>query len=1460
MATSCRSDILNFGRRLNTPEANSAESNSNIENFRRKKCYYCEALLPLSISPEPLRCFMARATRVLLCCLMLLLPKLAWAQIDKEFWFVAPNVHNEGSRQFNLPINLRITSQASAANVVVSMPADPSFAPITRNVGSNQNISIDLSAWVNQLQNTPANAVLNKGLLITSNADITAYYEVVSGVCNCNPEIFSLKGKNALGKEFFISSQYSYDESTAYPGTNAFDIVASEDNTQVTITPAKNILGHNANIPFTVTLNKGQTFSAEAVNTTASGHLQGSYVTADKPIAITIKDDLVQVSSCADLIGDQTVPTNVLGREYIVTKGFLQPIDNVYITATADNTSIFENAGASAIKVLNKGESTILDLSNPSVYIRADKNIYVYHLTGNGCEAGSAIIPKLNCTGSKSVSVVRSNGGLFAVLITTKNGNQNGFTVNGNSSIVKASDFSPVTGTGGAYVTARVDLSGSAAVGQALNFLNSTGNFSLGFLNGGTNDGTRYGFFSDYKSSDVRDNSVETCPGAPVELNAYGGVSYKWSPAAGLNNANIANPMASPVSTTDYTVEITTADGCVDFATVHVLVSGGITPSVSISAFANNACPGTLVTFTAAPVNGGATPVYQWQINGVNTGTNSPTFSSSTFTNGDKVSCRMTSSAPCANSASVTSNIITVAVVSVAPVTVSIAESANNICAGTELSFTATVSDTGLGATYQWHVNGVNAGENNPVFISSALLNSDKISCTVTVTGACGTPAPVASNIITMVVNPALPASVSISVSQNNVCIGTTVTFTATAVNGGTAPNYRWVVNGVYYGDDAPTFSKVLTDKDRVTCMLWSNATCAAPVPAISNAIIMQVNPDLTPQVSIAASTNNICPGDEITFIATAVDAGLNPIYQWKINGGNIGTNSATFTAASFVNGDVINCVVTSNAPCPTTPTATSGSITLIVNTSGSSSVSISASANNICAGTTVTFTATPINGGLTPTYQWMVNRVNAGNNSNTFTSSTLINNDVVTCSLTSSAKCIVPATATSNPVTMLVNPALPVSVNITASRNNVCVGSPVTFTAAAINGGSLPAYQWLVNGSNAGANTSTFASTTLANGDVITCRVISNAKCAVPVTATSNSINMLVNPYLTPLVSITSSANNICPGDMVSFTAIAQNAGPSPDYQWLLNGANVGFNSNTFSGNTFIQDDVVTCVITSNAVCTTAPTAGSNGITINVNQPVTPSVSIAASANEICYGTEVTFTATTINGGNPTVFQWLLNGLNTGGNRTTFTSSTLSNSDIVSCRITSNAKCAVPAIVSSNDITMIVNPLPVVDGGGDKIIEKGISVTLNASSSVSPADITWSPAAGLDNAKRLTPIANPDKTTTYTLIVQTAKGCVGVATVKVTVQSHLIIPSAITPNSDGINDKWEIGNLSDYPEAYVRVYNRWGTELYKSAKGGADTWNGTWKGKPLPPGTYYYIINLDKSTPPITGYVVILR
>ena len=283
------------------------------------------------------------------------------------------------------------------------------------------------------------------------------------------------------------------------------------------------------------------------------------------------------------------------------------------------------------------------------------------------------------------------------------------------------------------------------------------------------------------------------------------------------------------------------------------------------------------------------------------------------------------------------------------------------------------------------------------------------------------------SNAATVIVNPLLPASVSIAaVPSGAICAGTSVTFTATPTNGGTTPTYQWY-NGasLITGATNSTYtSTALTNGNSITVQMTSNATCATGSPATSSAIVMTVNPLLPASVSIAASATTICAGTSVTFTATPTNGGTTPTYQWY-NGASLitGATSSIYTSTALTNGNSITVQMTSNAPCATGNPATSSAIVMTVNPLLPASVSIAAVPSGaICAGTSVTFTATPTNGGTTPTYQWYngASLITGATNS-TYTSTALTNGNSITVQMTSNATCVIGNPATSNAVTMTV-------------------------------------------------------------------------------------------------------------------------------------------------------------------------------------------------------------------------------------------------------------------------------------------------------------------------------------------------------------------------------------------------------------------------------------------------------
>jgi len=366
-------------------------------------------------------------------------------------------------------------------------------------------------------------------------------------------------------------------------------------------------------------------------------------------------------------------------------------------------------------------------------------------------------------------------------------------------------------------------------------------------------------------------------------------------------------------------------------------------------------------------------------------------------------------------------------------------------------------------------------------------------------------------------VNPGTPVSITIEASANNVCEGIPVTFTATPVNGGSSPTYQWKVNANNAGMNNTVFTYVPASGDQVSCILTSSIIdCPTNNPATSDTIILTVNPILPVSVSVAASQNPVCEGVPITFTATPVNGGSSPTYQWQVNENNAGMNNAVFTYVP-ASGDQVSCILTSNEACTSNNPDTSDAIILTVNPNLPVSVSVAASENPVCQGAPVTFTATPVNGGSSPTFQWQVNAGNAGMNNAVFTY-VPSSGDQVSVILTSNETCTSNNPDTSDAIILTVNPNLPVSVSVAASQNPVCEGAPVTFTATSFNGGTSPAFQWQVNGTNAGTNSDVFTYYP-ASGDQVSIILTSNETCTSNNPATSDTLEM--NVVEAPVVSL---------------------------------------------------------------------------------------------------------------------------------------------------------------------------------------------------------------------------------------------------------------------------------------------------------------------------------------------------
>jgi hypothetical protein len=458
------------------------------------------------------------------------------AQIDTSFWFAAPWVTPD--HWYRDPIKLHIsTFSVPTTTVRVRQPAAiaPNKYDTTIVIPANSNfdyifwrdagVSVTNLAF-DSLETKPADVVVPYGLYISSTSNITLVYDVITRVPNIyNPETFSLKGQNGLGLEFICPfqtqwfNQFRSDQAGTPPGAvqpkQQINIVASKPNTVVWITPKCSVVGHLANVSYSIMLvNSGDAYTVENLvqNTNVPGNnLSGTTVVADKPISVTVADDSVRNGGggCFDLIGDQIVPVDAIGTNYIVNKGamYVASTEGVYIVATESVTSVNITDAVTTTTLLNKGDTYFYNITQPLTYVEADKNIYVWQASGIGCEAGAAILPPISCAGSNLVSFSRTSNQQFFLNILCKNGSQSTFTLNNSLGTVtvpiSAGNFTLVPGTntlsGGPFYGTQINLTPTLTLPVgSYTIANSTDVFGLGVFGGDFTTGGTFHYMSSF--------------------------------------------------------------------------------------------------------------------------------------------------------------------------------------------------------------------------------------------------------------------------------------------------------------------------------------------------------------------------------------------------------------------------------------------------------------------------------------------------------------------------------------------------------------------------------------------------------------------------------------------------------------------------------------------------------------------------------------------------------------------------------------------------------------------------------------------------------------------------------------------------------------------------------------------------------------------------------------------------
>jgi gliding motility-associated-like protein len=927
--------------------------------------------------------------------------------------------------------------------------------------------------------------------------------------------------------------------------------------------------------------------------------------------------------------------------------------------------------------------------------------------------------------------------------------------------------------------------------------------------------------------------SCNTTSDGAIDITVGGGTTpyaFQWSGASSAVTEDLVN-----VTGGTYSVTATDANGCT------ISTSVVLTPIVTVTADAGRDttfCQSGSVTLSATASTNGVT--YNWFQMPGNTAAGSGVTVTVNPPNGTTSYYVVVNNGACADNDTV----------SVTSTTIAATIGSTNIFCSSVCNGTAFV--TVNSGTPPYLIAWNQSGQTND---TATALCAGNYSATITDAAGCA----VVLN-TTITATSAISAAVSIIDPSCGACDGS-ATITP---SGGIAPyTYFWSNNNLNASATnlcSGLYTAVITDSAGCTANISvpvsnsggltgvtitsTNITCSTATGAVTS---------VTPTGGTPPYSYLWMPGGQTTSTISGLTAGVYFVQVTDANNCSI-MDSVTITAPAPI---VANQIIT-----PATCGATDGSITATA-TGGSGSYSYNWTPGNIA-----TPTITNVAAGL---YTVVITDINTGCTSSTLVTLNSFNGPVLTMS-SSNVSCngscdgtamvsvvgnstytylwnTTPGQVSQNATglcpgdygvvvsgadgcisagTVTITQPSPIAFSVANTVEPLCNGTANGFITAIPSGGTLPyTFSWNPTGGTNSTSSAVGAGTysvtlTDANG------------CSA-----TQTVTLTAPPVLTISNSLTSSSCNTISDGAIDITV----AGGTPGYSYQWSGAS-----------TAITEDL--SGILSGTYTVTASDA--NGCTITSSIVLSPIVSVIANAgNDTTFcdlGTVLLDATNSINGIN---FNWYVMPSTIAGTSATVSVSPPNGTTTYYVVVDNGLGCA-----DSDTISVTSNPAVVADAGADVTIIATESTVIGGSpTGPSGSTFVWKPLPGLDNSNLANPVASPLTTTTYTVTVSTAQGCTATDDVTVTVIPSIVIPDGISPNADGDNDEWVIDGIELFPNCTVEVYNRWGELLFQSP-GYKEHWKGKYKGKDLPVGTYYYIIDLKDPLFPdaYTGPITILR
>ncbi len=921
--------------------------------------------------------------------------------------------------------------------------------------------------------------------------------------------------------------------------------------------------------------------------------------------------------------------------------------------------------------------------------------------------------------------------------------------------------------------------------------------------------------------------TANICSGDSVSLQATGAASFQWSPATGLSNPNVANPVAKPLVTTTYTVVGTNPGNCTDTKTITITVR----PSPVINAGPNKGlCPGETYTIP----NVGTADNYSWTPTTGLSCTNcaSPTVSPSATPGTQVYTVTGSNLNGCSTSSSVT-------ITSNPGVTLAVSND-TTICSGRSVVLSATGASiyqwtptTGLSnpnsmnttalpmTTTTYHVVGINGfgcSDTDSVVVTvlpSPVVNTSNNlnlcsgrSAQLNVTAGPGvtylwTPAlglscttcpnPVANptNQTTYTVVGTDPANgctdtgyvaiyilpsptVTATASQAVVCSGQSVSLSATG-----ATSYSW----------SPAIGLACQTCQSTTAL--PNATRTYQVVGATNGCTDTANVTVTvnplPVVRVLPDSATICEGQSIRLVATGAAS-----YSWSPSVGLSTTNRDTTIASPTVN-TVYQVTGRSADGCATTVNST-----IIVNSIAK--VTANADDTTICEGTQTKLHAT---GALN--YNWYPSAGLSCTNCANPVADPVIS---TTYRVIGTGVSLCPDTAY---VKITVTPAP--DLLVTPASATICAGDTVALSASSTQGGI---YSWLPTAGLSCTNCT----------DPIARPAITTTYTVKLTAGTGCSVEKKVLITVNALPNVTAGPDRtICAGVPTELNAFG-----AATYVWSpATGLSCTACKNPFatiSGPTtyvLTGTDIYGCTNTDTLNLTTVP----------------HDAALLTRDTTLCIGSSIRLQAT---GG--TSYLWTPA---TGLSNPRIANPTASPTQTTTYRVAiANANCYIDTL----PVTITVVPLPVVNAGADIKVATGSSVTLNGSVAADVVKHFWTPVDFLSCNDCLNPVSTPRNTITYTLHGISNYGCEGTDEVTILTKcnsSQVFMPNTFTPNGDGQNDRFYPRGTGLKTVTSFRIFSRWGEMVYEAQNINLNDeyagWDGSFKSTPLKPDTYVWML-----------------